>query len=64
MFVFKYTDGDEELEEEDFIECDDLFKEIIEDPSGNDRNFVMRGGLSVSLDGVDYHMIVVANLTE
>lgn len=64
MFVYKYTDGEEELEEEDFIECDDLFKEIIEDPSGNDRNFVMRGGLSVSLDGVDYHMIAVANLTE
>ena len=25
MMVFKYTDGSEELEEEDFIECEDLF---------------------------------------
>jgi len=64
MFVFKYPDGSEELEEEDFIECEDLFKEIIEDPTGNDRNFFMRGGLTVSLDGVDYHAIIVANLTE
>jgi hypothetical protein len=64
MFIFKYTDGDEELEEEDFIECDELANEIIEDPTGNERNFVMRGGLSVNLDGVEYHMIVLANLTE
>ncbi len=64
MFVFKYPDGGEELEEEDFVECEDLFKDIIEDPSGNERNFVMRGGLSVSLNGVDYHAIILANLTE
>jgi hypothetical protein len=64
MFVFKYTDGNEELEEEDFIECEDLFKEIIEDPTGNARNFFMRGGLTVSLESVEYHLIVLANLTE
>lgn len=64
MFVFNYTDGMEELEEEDFIECDDLFAEIIEDPSGNNRNFLMRGGLTITIDGVDFNVIVVANLTE
>lgn len=64
IFVFKYTDGSEELEEEDFIECEDSFKEIISDPTGNGRNFFMRGGLTVSLDGADYHAIILANLTE
>jgi len=47
MFIFKYMDGSEELEEEDFIECDDAFAELIEDPTGNNRNFFMKGGLSI-----------------
>ena len=64
MFVFKYMDGNEELEEEDFIECDELHSEIIEDPTGKNQNFLMRGGLIVKTDGFEYNCIVLANLTE
>ena len=35
MMVFKYTDGAEELEEEDFIECEDLFGDGDENSDGS-----------------------------
>ena len=55
MMVFKYTDGSEELEEEDFIECEDLF-------GGEDEQegstFLMKGNLKVNLAGTEYNMIL------
>ena len=61
MIVFKYTDGSEELEEQDFIECEDEFGGIPaddSDPAG--KRFLMKGNLKVSLDGVEYNMILTA----
>jgi len=55
MMVFKYTDGSEELEEEDFIECEDLFGD---GDDGNGSKFLMKGGLKVALSGVEYNMIL------
>jgi len=46
MMVFKYTDGAEELEEEDFIECEDLFGG---DDAPEDSKFLMKSGLKVEL---------------
>ena len=54
MIVFKYEDGSEELEEEDFIECEDLFGTGEEDGS----RFLMKGGLKVTLSGVEYNAIL------
>lgn len=64
IFVFKYEDGMEELEENNFIECEESFKEIIKDPTGNGRNFYMRGDFYESINGVEYNGIILANLTE
>ena len=55
MMVFKYTDGAEELEEEDFIECEDHFGDM-ETTEGT--KFLMKGGLKVSLSGTEYNMIL------
>ena len=55
MMVFKYTDGSEELEEEDFIECEDLFGDG--EDQGNSK-FLMKGGLQVNLSGTEYNMIL------
>lgn len=57
MMVFKYTDGSEELEEEDFIECDDLFGDADEQEN---TKFIMKGGLKVSLSGTEYNMMLTA----
>ena len=54
MMVFKYKDGSEELEEEDFIECEDLFGSGDEDGT----KFLMKGGLKVTLSGTEYNMIL------
>lgn len=54
MMVFKYTDGNEELEEEDFIECEDLFG----DGEDATARFLMKGGLKVELSGSEYNMIL------
>jgi len=54
MMVFKYTDGSEELEEEDFIECEDLFGDGEEEGT----KFLMKGGLKVTLWGTEYNMIL------
>ena len=54
MMVFKYTDGSEELEEEDFIECEDLFGE----GELEGTKFLMKGGLKVTLEGVEHNMIL------
>ena len=54
MMVFKYTDGSEELEEEDFIECEELFG----DGEQEGTKFLMKGGLKVTLSGVEYNMIL------
>lgn len=40
MFVFRYTDGDEDLEEKDFIECEPQETEKI-------HSFRMKGGLKL-----------------
>ena len=56
MMVFKYTDGSEELDEEDFIECEDLFG--LEDESKEGTKFIIKGGLKVSLSGTEYNMIL------
>ena len=53
MIVFKYTDGSEELEEEDFIECEDLFG-----TGEDDGKFIMKGGLKVMLSSVEYNAIL------
>jgi len=61
MFVFKYMDGDEDLNEEDFIESEKIFGEPDDD---DDKKFLMKGGLSVTLDSVEYNMILTALQTE
>ena len=53
MMVFKYTDGSEELEEEDFIECEDVFGD-----GGEAATFLMKGGLKVQMDGTEYNVIL------
>lgn len=55
MMVFKYTDGSEELEEEDFIECEDLFGD---GDCADGSKFLMKGGLKVELSGTEYNMIL------
>ncbi len=55
MMVFKYTDGSEELEEEDFIECEDLFGREEEQENST---FLMKGNLKVHLSDVEYNMIL------
>lgn len=53
MMVFKYVDGSEELDEEDFIECEDLFG------SGDASDkFLMKGGLKVSVADVEHNVIL------
>lgn len=54
MMVFKYADGSEELDEEDFIECEDMFG------SGDDQDtkFLMKGNLKVEVDSVEYNVIL------
>ena len=59
MFVFKYMDGDEDLTEEDFIESENIFGE-----PGEGKKFVMKGGLNVTLDKIEYNMILTAAQTE
>ena len=54
MMVFKYKDCSEELEEEDFIECEDLFGSGDEDGT----KFLMKGGLKITLSGTEYNMIL------
>ena len=61
MIVFKYTDGQEELEEEDFIECEDLFGDG-EESAGT--KFIMKGGLKVSLSGTEYNMLLTCYQSE
>ena len=56
MMVFKYTDGAEELEEEDFIECEDLFGDGDDNSDGS--KFIMKGGLKVDLSGTEYNTIL------
>jgi len=59
MFVFKYEDGFEELEEVDFIECggdDD------EDEEEEKQYLPMKGGLKVSIDGHEYNMCLVGHI--
>ena len=56
MMVFKYTDGAEELEEEDFIECEDVFGGDEENNDGT--KFIMKGGLKVDLSGTEYNAIL------
>jgi len=55
MMVFKYTDGSEELEEEDFIECEDLFGD---GDCTDGSKFLMKGNLKVALSGTEYNMIL------
>ena len=55
-FVFKYMDGDEDLVEEDFIECDPGDEDV--------KKSLMKGGLSVTLNDVEYNMILTATQTE
>ena len=61
MMIFKYTDGDEKLDEQDYIECEEEFGGI---PSGDfdeDGNrFLMKGNLKVTLEGTEYNMILTA----
>jgi len=61
MIVFKYTDGSEELEEQDFIECEEEFGGV---PSGDSvvdgKRFLMKGNLKVTLKGTEYNMILTA----
>lgn len=54
MMVFKYSDGSEELDEEDFIECENLFG------SGDEPNtkFLMKGGLKVTVNSVEFNVIL------
>ena len=61
MFVFKYMDGDEDLHEEDFIESETIFGEPAE---GEHIKFWMKGGLTVTLEDIEYNMILTANQTE
>mmetsp|Transcript_1877 Transcript_1877/g.2648 ORF Transcript_1877/g.2648 Transcript_1877/m.2648 type:complete len:112 (+) Transcript_1877:3837-4172(+) len=56
MMVFKYTDGSEELEEEDFIECENMFGD--EEEAEGATNFLMKGGLKAELSGTLYNMIL------
>ena len=56
MMVFKYTDGSEELDEEDFIECEDLFG--ASEDGGEAATFLMKGGLKVQMDGTEYNVIL------
>lgn len=59
MFVFKYMDGDEELNEEDFIESEKVFGDPAEC-----KKFLMKGNLSATLDKIDYRLILTAVQTE
>ena len=54
MMVFKYTDGAEELEEEDFIECEDLEAET------EGGAFLMKGGVSVVQEATEFNVILTA----
>lgn len=54
MMVFKYQDGSEELEEEDFIECENMFG----DEEASAESFLMKGGLKAELSGTLYNMII------
>lgn len=56
MMVFKYTDGSEELEEVDYIDCDDMFGGL--DADAEDTTFMMLGGLKAVLSGTLYNMIL------
>ena len=59
MMVFKYTDGAEELEEEDFIECEDLFGDGSDESNDvGSTKFIMKGGLKVDLSGTEYNAIL------
>lgn len=61
MIVFKYTEGGEELEEEDFIECEEEFGGIpIGDEELEGKRFLMKGNLTVTLEGTEYNMILTA----
>ena len=55
MMVFKYTDGSEELEEEDFIECENLFGD---GDSADGSKFLMKGGLKVALSDTEYNVLL------
>ena len=50
MIVFKYTDGSEELEEVDFIECEEQFGEDDQETESGASKFIMKGGLKVMLN--------------
>lgn len=54
MMVFKYTEGSEELDEDDFIECENMFGSGEE----QDSKFLMKGNLKVEVDGVEYNVII------
>jgi len=56
MMVFKYTDGSDELEEVDFIECEDMFGGEEADTEGS--TFLMKGGLKAVLSSTLYNMIL------
>ena len=59
MMVFKYTDGSEELEEEDFIECEDLFGSSEDDDASKESTkFLMKGGLKVQMESTEYNVIL------
>ena len=61
MIVFKYTEGMEELEEQDFIECEEDFGDVpANDSTGEGKKFLMKGNLKVTLEGVEYNMILTA----
>ena len=61
MIVFKYTDGGEELEEQDFIECEADFGGIPSvDSEDEGKRFLMKGNLKVTLEGTEYNMILTA----
>ena len=50
MIVFKYTDGSEELEEVDFIECEEQFGGEDLEADSSATKFIMKGGLKVMLN--------------
>jgi len=56
MMVFKYTDGAEELEEVDYIECENMFGG--ENAEAEGTTFIMKGGLKAVLSGTLYNMIL------
>lgn len=54
MMVFKYADGSEELDEEDFIECEDMFGTSEE----LGTKFLMKGGLKVKMENDEFNVIL------